>query len=567
MRIITLFLLLAIYPAVAFASLNNATVWEVRGNGSDTNGGGFALGVSTNSSKTDLAVDASNALQVTSAGYGFTSADIGRWIQVTAGTGWTLGYYQINAVSSGKATLNLSPAAVSTTAGSFTIYWGLDYTQQNAANVNGGSNGSSVLAVANGSTTITCSDCNFTHDIIGSVAYFSGGTGSIAAQRRAISGWTNSTTITIDTSIAASTGMTINIGGALASLTELLGSRGISTSNVAWWKNDTTLSSSTAVSSSVSTISVIGYKTTRGDLDSSIGSANRPKLSFTGTASTALSFTGGPVFLRNIIVDDSSGSGTNGISVTGTDDVLYNLTVKNYDSIGITLGSDSACFECEVTGGTVNALEGIKGNSNHSFIIGSYVHDGNGIGIQFSSQGTAQNNIVANMAGATSDCYQITAPNNSAPVLQSNTAYNCGRNGINFTTSIATKPIIVDNLLVNNAGFGIAFPTANANSPFYDGNAFYNNTSGTRSNMNFLSQSTGTSPYVTVNDVILTGNPFVSAGTGNFALNATAGAGGAVRNGGIPRAWPGASTTGYPDMGAAFHQDPGTVTVNANCGF
>src|SRR4051812_46334032 len=115
MKRLLLLLTLALWPSTASAALNAATNWELRGNGNDTNGGGFTLGVSTNLSKTDLAVDATNNLQVTSATYVFTSADVGRWMQVTAGTGFRTGFYQILSVSGVKATLNLSPAAVGTT--------------------------------------------------------------------------------------------------------------------------------------------------------------------------------------------------------------------------------------------------------------------------------------------------------------------------------------------------------------------------------------------------------------------------------------------------------------------
>lgn len=562
-----LLVLLILWPSIASAALNGVTNWELRGNGNDTNGGGFALGVSTNLSKTDLVVDATNNTQVTSATYVFTSADIGRWIQVTAGTNWRTGYYHVLSVSGVKATLNLSPAAVGTTAGSFTAYWGLDYSQQNAKNANGGSNGSSVLTVGNGTTTITCSDCSFTHDVIGNVAYLSGGTGSISPQRRAITGWTNATTITIDTAIASSTGMTINIGGALASMDETLSARGIVAGNVIWWKNDTGITTGNALSSSVGG-RINGYNATRGDMDASIGSASRPTLTFTGTGNFAMTLTSGSWDLRDFVVNASSGTGANGISVAGTVNYLYNVTAKNYDGTSISLGTSTSisCYACEATGGTVNATKGIS-VVNGGEVWDSYVHDGNGVGISASSAATIVGNIVANQAGASSDCIQFTSTTNAPPVILNNVGYNCGRHGIGITTTVTTLPHVIGNLMVNNAGWGISFPAAKAADPYYDGNAFYNNTLGTRNNMDALTQGAANPAYVNVNDITLSGNPFVSAGTGNFALNATAGAGGALRNAGLPRTWPGTITAGYPDLGAAFHQDPGTITVNANCAY
>jgi hypothetical protein len=100
-------------------ALSANTIYELRTNGNDTNGGAFAPAVTTASTKTDLVVDATFPNKVSSAGYGFTSVDVGRWIAIVAGTGWTLGYYVIKAVVAGLATLDKSPAAVGTTAGRY----------------------------------------------------------------------------------------------------------------------------------------------------------------------------------------------------------------------------------------------------------------------------------------------------------------------------------------------------------------------------------------------------------------------------------------------------------------
>jgi hypothetical protein len=59
----------------------------------------------------DLAIDASNNELVSSASYTFTAADVGQYLDITAGTSWTVGYYLIASVSGGKATLASSPSA------------------------------------------------------------------------------------------------------------------------------------------------------------------------------------------------------------------------------------------------------------------------------------------------------------------------------------------------------------------------------------------------------------------------------------------------------------------------
>jgi hypothetical protein len=83
--------------------------------------------------ETDLATDASNDEKVTSASYNFESGDVGKWVVITAGTGWTVGAYRITSVASDAAILASSPGAVSITGG----HWHLssDYIELIAGQV------------------------------------------------------------------------------------------------------------------------------------------------------------------------------------------------------------------------------------------------------------------------------------------------------------------------------------------------------------------------------------------------------------------------------------------------
>jgi hypothetical protein len=110
-------------------SISVDTVFEVRSTGSDTNGGGFVAGSGTDYSQqdsaqasgTNLAVDATTNTKVTSASHSFVAADVGNLINISAGTGFTTGVYQIVSVSSGAANLDRSPAATSTTGGTWAM--------------------------------------------------------------------------------------------------------------------------------------------------------------------------------------------------------------------------------------------------------------------------------------------------------------------------------------------------------------------------------------------------------------------------------------------------------------
>lgn len=90
---------------------------------------------------------------------------------------------------------------------------GTDYSVQDAKNTVG-SNISTTDAVANGTTTITSATAAFTSAITGNYIYLSGGSGSLAATRVKAT-YVSATSITVSASIAAGTGITMNIGGAL----------------------------------------------------------------------------------------------------------------------------------------------------------------------------------------------------------------------------------------------------------------------------------------------------------------------------------------------------------------
>lgn len=96
-----------------FATLPAATTWEVRTVGNNNNGGCFITGsTGTDFSQqnaaqytvTDLALPTGTTL--TSATHTFIASDVGNCIHITAGTGYTAGFYQIVSVAGGTATID-----------------------------------------------------------------------------------------------------------------------------------------------------------------------------------------------------------------------------------------------------------------------------------------------------------------------------------------------------------------------------------------------------------------------------------------------------------------------------
>jgi hypothetical protein len=107
-------------------ALPSTTVWEVRPtNGADTNGGGFVTGASgTDYSQQnsphvvfDGVTIAGHTAGVTATviitGYTVAATDVGNIVQITGGTGFTTGFYQIQSVNTGANTWTLDRNATS----------------------------------------------------------------------------------------------------------------------------------------------------------------------------------------------------------------------------------------------------------------------------------------------------------------------------------------------------------------------------------------------------------------------------------------------------------------------
>ena len=109
-------------------ALSATCVFEVRTGGSDTNGGGFDPGVSApgtdfsqqNSAQTtfsDLVIGNPTTTQLTSAAHPFGVTSPGNFINITGGTGFTTGRYEILSVSGTTATMDRSVGTAGSTAG------------------------------------------------------------------------------------------------------------------------------------------------------------------------------------------------------------------------------------------------------------------------------------------------------------------------------------------------------------------------------------------------------------------------------------------------------------------
>jgi len=412
---------------------------------------------------------------------------------------------------------------------------GTDYSQQDAAQL------SVTDAACTGNTTLTSATGGFTSTMIGSIVYLSSGPGWYEITAR-----TDTNTVTIDRNGPNATGMTANVGGALAtpgvavSLMTVTGMTGwikagtytVGT-GISWPSNGTGY---TAINS------LTGYTTSRGDR------STKPVIR--ATAAITL-FTLGQFgcYLINLDLDGDS-TGTNGVTATSAYNGIVECTVRDFLNYGIAIGSCIA-DRCEISGcGGASDGCALLMNLSSSVVTNCYVHDNTTTGIKINQAqegGVVIGCVIESNSGGSSDGIFGT---------YRNTIYGCvlygnGRDGMRFPNNFAAiQQGVRNNIFDSNAGYGINFTSAFVNGPYalpvINYNAFRNNTSGARNN---VSAGTG--------DVTLSADPFTNAASGDFSLNTTAGGGAACRAAGFPGVFPGGLTTGYLDIGAAQHQDSG----------
>jgi hypothetical protein len=450
-----------------------------------------------------------------------------------------------------------------------------DYSQNNNKNAAACSNcGSSTQdlsttdAVAVGTTSITSATANFVA-VKGNLVKFSGGTGAIAAVRRQVVSVTNTTTIVLDAAIAASVGMTMNIGGACAGFFTTGGVFTENTKGNKFFTKDTGTLTLTATQSLNQLLSptatqpmnrIIGYTTTRGD-------NGRFHITLSGAGLTAFARTGGSETgwsFENIDINCASQTTSMGLNPDDSSQII-NVKISNCTNQAVLFNNATSVLiaDSEITGCTSGCTNGAVQISGRGMALRNWIHDNVSIGLKVGS-GTLLFNLITNNTGATSDGIQGLGPPGNAFF---NTVYGSGRHGINQNSNSLTNQVSArNNLLVNNAGFGFVGGNVAGSPalPAYDGNAYFNNTSGTRSNADdtgTVNAIDGIAPYTNTLDVTsLTCDPFVNAAGNNFTLNSAACGGALVRYAGTPGPIPGNSSTGHQTQGSSA---PGAVTKSS----
>lgn len=422
---------------------------------------------------------------------------------------------------------------------------GTDYSQQDAAQLSIGD------AAATGTTTLTSVTGGFTAAMVGNVLQISGGT--LTAGFYEITGFTNTSTITLDRPPGTGSGSTAKVGGALTSLqAAITGAVAASATGSTFWvryaATPYTLSNATMSPPSWASPNptvINGYYATRGDLEGTNSFANCPIIKKAAGNEPIFTLTGTAQRIRCMILDGNSLS-TFGISIAGATSPVCEFVKATGCTTSGFLVTGMACVRCLASGNAVGfqsstaagtMISGCTATANTSHGIntggGTTVHDC----LIYANGGSGINNSsgAINILGCT---------------IYSNTSDGVRMGNISQVHGTQVR----NTILTNNGGYGVNLATgtgpsswAGSNFNAFGGGASAN-TSGARNGL-----------PAGANDVTLAGDPYTNAAGGDFTLNTSAGA--ACRNAGFPGVLPGTSGMGYGDIGALRHQDPAASGV------
>ncbi len=371
---------------------------------------------------------------------------------------------------------------------------GTDYSQQDSAQL------SVTDAACTGNTTVTSATGGFTSAMIGNVMYLSSGPGWYQITAR-----TDTNTVTIDRNGPNASGMTANVGGALASLTTLVGPSAGTLK--AWIKYGSYNQSTSAyfggnVGNHPNFV-IEGYKTTRGDVP--LG-ADRPTITATAGSMSLIKIDRfGTAGIRNVIIDGNSQTSLNGLefnNYSGNIQPLgFNLLAKNCTGYGMAGGSFVYC-EAHDCG------DGIGSYSTGSFpCLNCYSHDNTGDGFE---AGQWVNCISANNGGVGFHTFG----NGSIDTMMNCIAYSNAGGGASADGGNCSQ-VTVGGIYAGNTGYGLAGVGYYSRVAF----GYPANTSGqVDSNRMNLGDN-----------ITLTADPFVDAANGDYNLNNTAGGGADLR--------------------------------------
>ena len=590
---------------------NQNCVWNIfPSRGHDSNGGGFVLGLGTNNTQfTDLVVDAANNKKVTSASYTFVAGDVNKYILITNSGSWIGGLYMIVSVASGAATLDMSPAPVSTAGGTYTLNNSCDFSRQSSAQYSGTH---ATTSAANSNVLVTSASDTYapTATDIGNVVQVTGGTNvnagfyfisAVTAGAAGTGTVTLSGSQNLTTAAGAASAITFKIGGAHKNFAAGAGLTTGQNSNRIAVKAEATISTSVGYNVKLQAVGPQSGKSTVPQswvfgYTSSLNDGGMVTISLTAVGITAITLSAQDCMVTGLIVNGNSNGNTGGFNTNDTNQYFYNCKAFNCFKYAFHLNSFLSTLEYFEASGTSNssafAAQALSVNIP-GYVRCGYIHDNATAGVTL---GSGVNGSICILE----ECLVVKSTGNGGYgvfpsggwswLIEHNTIDQCDQDCINFagatTFDLWTLSVIRGNILSRwgNAGgthFGMNFTAAGYNHYWgYDGNAYWNgNSSGANRNNGddqgttnlingyvpqpLLAAAASGVPYASA-DVILTANPFNSSS--DWSLNSTAGGGAACKGTAPLNSYFGTTMASHRSFGALQEASGGSTGSVPNVG-
>lgn len=449
------------------------------------------------------------------------------------------------------------------TGGGGYVSGGTDYSQQDSPQL------SVTDAVTNGTTTVTSATGGFTSAMVGNIIYIAGGTAPLTATRYQITAFTNTNTITIDAAPAASTGCTLNVGGAINAPWNLAQAvngntiyikSGTYTTGTQW-----SLQSGLGVTATAKNMTrYIGYDNISNRALGKWTETNRPVLTFTANSNFIL---GNNNNLHWISIRFRNTNGTKSSATcfqntgTASKQRFYNCVFGGVSGEGfynVLSQSTSAggqfnpdCFGCEFSY-NVSGAAWLNSSSGATIWLNNICYSQEKF---IATSSTATLNIQGCVISTTNRCIDLlntggmnTLTLRNSTLYTTSTTEPCLYSGNSITASDLNRWDIQNNIFYGGE-YGIESTRANhGNNGINDmrGNAF-----GGQAVAAVLNVTSGSVP------ITLTADPFVDKANFDMSLNNTAGGGALLRGALHGNTLPGSSVSGYADVGGLQHVDSG----------
>lgn len=295
---------------------------------------------------------------------------------------------------------------------------------------------------------------------------------------------------------------------------------------------------------------------------SSVGDGGKSRIDASTNAIVYMTCSGARTDLVDLIFSGSASSGSNaGLTVTGSNCYLHGLTVFGARSHGVVCqtGVGALLVECESYGN--NTANAANTAGFYASVAATYVrcishNNGNAGSNAFGFRADAGSHVAYYHCIADSndsDGFRMTQSGNSYIVMVGCDAYGNGGDGLEMVNSASCAVLIDSCNFTTNGGYGVTYSGSGGihgmimNCGFGAGTEA--NTSGATNAISTLTEL-GTVNYGS------NASPYVDAANGDFRITLAA-AKGAGRGAFTQKQASYSGTVGYPDIGAAQHQDSG----------